>query len=98
MSNNFRNAKYNAIGFIFPVAVSLFTTPYIVHKLNTDIYGIYVLAISLMGMLSFLDLGFGQGIIKFVSHYEAKNDFKRINEIINTSLLINIAMGLLGGL
>ena len=98
MSNNFRNAKYNAIGFIFPVLVGLFTTPYIVHKLNTDIYGIYVLAISLIGMLSFLDLGFGQGIIKFVSHYEAKNDFKKINEVINTSLLINIAMGLLGGL
>jgi len=98
MSNNFRNAKYNAIGFIFPVVVSLFTTPYIVHKLNTDIYGIYVLAISLMGMLSFLDLGFGQGIIKFVSHYEAKRDFKRISQIINTTLMINVVMGLLGGL
>jgi len=97
MKNSFRNAKYNAIGFIFPVAVSLFTTPYIVHKLNTDVYGIYVLAISLMGMLSFLDLGFGQGIIKFVSHYEAKKDFDRINNIINTTLVINLFMGLLGG-
>jgi len=98
MKSNLKNAKYNAIGFLFPVMVSLFTTSYIVHKLNTDIYGIYVLAISLMGMLSFLDLGFGQGIIKFVSHYKAKNDFRKINEIVNTSLLINIAMGLLGGL
>jgi len=98
MSKNFKNAVYNAIGFIFPVAVSLITTPYIVHKLNTDIYGIYVLAISLMGMLSFLDLGFGQGIIKFVSHYEAKKDFKRISQIINTTLMINVVMGLFGGL
>jgi O-antigen/teichoic acid export membrane protein len=88
---------YNAVGFIFPVAVGLITTPYIVHKLNTDIYGIYVLAISLMGMLSFLDLGFGQGIIKFVSHYEAKKDLDRINGIINTTLVINLFMGLLGG-
>ena len=98
MSKNFKNAVYNAIGFIFPAAVSLITTPYIVHKLNTDIYGIYVLAISLMGMLSFLDLGFGQGIIKFVSHYEAKKDFKRISQIINTTLMINVVMGLFGGL
>jgi len=98
MKSNFKNAVYNAIGFIFPVAVGLITTPYIVHKLGTEIYGIYVLAISLAGMLSFLDLGFGQGIIKFVSHYKAKNDLKKINEIVNTSLLINIAMGLLGGL
>jgi O-antigen/teichoic acid export membrane protein len=98
MKSNLKNAKYNAIGFIFPVAVGLITTPYIVHKLGTEIYGMYVLAISLAGILSFLDLGFGQGIIKFVSHYEAKNDFRKINEIVNTSLLINIAMGLLGGL
>ncbi|MFZ8832393.1 MAG: lipopolysaccharide biosynthesis protein [Thermodesulfobacteriaceae bacterium] len=76
MKSNFKNAVYNAIGFIFPVAVGLITTPYIVHKLGTEIYGIYVLAISLAGMLSFLDLGFGQGIIKFVSHYKAKNDLK----------------------
>jgi len=98
MKSNFKNAVYNAIGFIFPVAVGLITTPYIVYKLGTETYGIYVLAISLMGMLSFLDLGFGQGIIKFVSHYEAKNDYKKINEIVNTSLLINIVMGSLGGL
>jgi O-antigen/teichoic acid export membrane protein len=98
MNSNFKNAVYNAVGFIFPVAAGLITIPYIVHKLNTDIYGIYVLAISLMGMLSFLDLGFGQGIIKFVSHYEAKNDFKKINEVVNTSLIINIVMGLFGGL
>jgi O-antigen/teichoic acid export membrane protein len=96
MKSNLRNAVYNAIGFIFPVLVGLFTTPYIVHKLTPEVYGIYVLAISLMGLLSFLDLGFGQGIIKFVSHYEAKGDFKRINDIINTSLFINVIMGLLG--
>jgi len=32
--------------------------PYIVHKLIPDIYGMYVLAISLIGLMSFLDLGF----------------------------------------
>jgi O-antigen/teichoic acid export membrane protein len=46
--------------------------------------------------LSFLDLGFGQGIIKFVSHYEAKKDFIKINEIINTTLVINLIMGTIG--
>ena len=96
MKSNFKNALYNAIGFIFPVLVGLFTTPYIVHKLNTEVYGIYVLAISLMGLLSFLDLGFGQGIIKFVAHYEAKGDYQKINDIINTTFVINLLMGILG--
>ena len=97
MNSNFKNATYNAISFIFPVAIGLITTPYIVHKLTTEIYGIYVLATSLMGLMTFLDLGFGQGIIKFVSHYEAKGDYNRINDIINTTLVINLIMGIIGG-
>lgn len=96
MKNNYRNATYNAIGFIFPVVVALITTAYIVRKLTPEIYGIYVLAISLMGMMSFLDLGFGQGIVKFVSHYEATGDYEKINSILSASLGIFVAMGLLG--
>ncbi len=98
MKNSFKNALYNAFGYIFPVAVALFTTPYIVKKLTPEIYGIYVLAISLMGLMSFMDLGFGQGIIKFVSQYEAKKDYKKINQILSVSLFINSVMGILGGL
>jgi O-antigen/teichoic acid export membrane protein len=96
MKNNFKNILYNALGYVFPVGVALFTTPYIVHKLTPEIYGIYVLAIFLMGVMSFLDLGFGQGIVKFVSQYEAKNDYERINKIIGVSLIIYLGMGLLG--
>jgi O-antigen/teichoic acid export membrane protein len=98
MKSNFRNALYNAIGFLLPVVITIFTTPYIVRKLTPEMYGIYVLAISLMGLMSFLDLGFGQGIIKYVSHYEALHNYERINRIIGISFLIYISMGLVGGL
>jgi O-antigen/teichoic acid export membrane protein len=70
--------------------------PYIVRKLTPEVYGIYILAIFLIGAMSFLDLGFGQGIIKFVSQYEAKGDYRRINQIISVSLIIYVGMGLLG--
>ncbi len=96
MKNSFKNALYNAFGFVFPVVLSLLTVPYIVHKLTLEVYGIYVLAISLMGLMSFLDLGFGQGIVKFVSQYEAKRDYDKINKIIGVSLSIYLTMGLLG--
>lgn len=96
MKNSFKNVLYNAFGFVFPIIIALFTTPYIVHKLTPEIYGIYVLAISLMGLMSFLDLGFGQGVIKFVSHYEARQDYDKINKVIGAILLINSLMGLIG--
>lgn len=96
MKNSFRNALYNAGGFIIPGAVALLTTPYIVYKLTPEVYGIYILAISLIGVMSFLDLGLGQGVIKFVSTYAAKNNYRRINEIISMSILIYLIMGIIG--
>lgn len=96
MKSPMKNSFYGAIGFVFPAIISLATTPYILHKLTVEVYGIYLLAISLVGLMSFLDLGFGQGIIKFVSEYEAREDFEKINKILAVSLTIYTIMGLIG--
>ncbi len=96
MKKNFNNALYSSFGFIFPVALTLITTPYIVHKLTAEVFGIYVIAMSLMGVMSFLNLGFGHGTIKFISQYEAKKDYERINKIVGTTLFVYLIMGIIG--
>lgn len=96
MKSNLKNSVYGTLGFIFPLAIALITAPYIVHKLTPEIYGIYILSTSLMGLMSFFDLGFGQGIIKFVSEYEAKKDFKSIGNVIGVSAYIYFIMGIIG--
>ncbi|OQX54922.1 MAG: hypothetical protein B5M53_05155 [Candidatus Cloacimonas sp. 4484_209] len=98
MKSNLKNSVYGTLGFIFPLAINLVTAPYIVHKLTPEIYGIYVLSTSLMGLMSFLDLGFGQGIIKFVSEYEAKQDFEGIKNVIGVSSYIYLIMGIIGAI
>lgn len=97
MKNNLKNSIYGAVGFIIPLVISLITAPYIVHKLTAEIYGIYVLSTSLIGLMSFLDLGFGQGIIKFVSEYEAKKDYESIKKVLGVSFYIYFFMGVIGG-
>jgi len=89
---------YNAFGFAIPLAITLVSTRYIVGKLTVDIYGLYVLALSVMGLISFFDLGFGQGIIKFISYYHAQHDTDRINKVIDVSLIIHLIMGVLGAI
>ena len=69
MRDTVKNASYNAFGYVFPVALSILVMPYMVRKLTPEVYGIYILCISIAGMLSFLDMGFGQGIVRFVSKY-----------------------------
>lgn len=96
MRDSFKNASYNTFGYIFPAALSILAMPYMVRKLTTEVYGIYILCVSLAGMLSFLDMGFGQGIVRFVSKYEAKNDRERINEIIKVTFTVHALMGVVG--
>lgn len=98
MKNNLKNSFYGTLGFIFPLAITLITAPYIVHKLTPEIYGIYILSTSLMGLMSFLDLGFGQGIIKFVSAHEAKKDFDGVRDVIGVSACIYSIMGIIGAI
>jgi len=97
MRDTFKNASYNTFGYIFPIALSILAMPYMVRKLTPEVYGIYILCVSIAGMLSFLDMGFGQGIVRFVSKYEAKNDRERINEIIKVTFTVHAIMGVVGG-
>jgi len=98
MKSNVKNSVYGILGFISPLAITLITAPYIVHKLTPEIYGIYILSTSLMGLMSFLDLGFGQGIVKFVSAYEAKKDFEGVRDVIGVSAYIYFIMGTIGAI
>lgn len=98
MRSTLKNSFYGALGFILPLVVTLFTAPYIVHKLTPEVYGIYILSTTLIGLMSFMDLGFGQGIIKFVSEYEAKKDFESIRDVIGVSAFIYFMMGIVGAI
>ena len=59
-------------------------------------YGIYALLTSLVGYYGLLDLGLGQGVIKFVSEYSAKKDLQGIGKSINTALCVQILLGFCG--
>lgn len=79
---------------VWSVFLSLFTTPYIIKKLGTDAYGILSLIVVLSGYLSFLDMGFGYGLIKYIAEFQAQDDKAAINKSLATSLFIFFYLGL----
>jgi len=83
---------------VWSVFLSLFTTPYIIKKLGTDAYGILSLIIVLTGYLSFLDLGFGWGLIKYIAEFRAKDDRDAIKKTVETSLFVFLSLGLVASL
>jgi O-antigen/teichoic acid export membrane protein len=74
------------------------TTPYIIKKLGTDAYGILSLIVVLVGYLSFLDLGFSWGLIKYVAEFNAKDDKDSIKKTVATTLFIFFYLGLFASL
>jgi O-antigen/teichoic acid export membrane protein len=56
------------------VVVSLVLPPLLVHRMNTDEYGAWVLILQIGGYINLLDLGLQTAIGKFVAEYDALGD------------------------
>lgn len=90
------NAIAGALGYVWPIALALATTPYIVHKLGNDAYGILALVTSVLGFFAFLDLGVTNAAVKYIAEAYARNDLKEIGKIIGSSLSVFLLVGAVG--
>lgn len=61
--------------------------------LGVDQYGLYVICISLIGFMNFVDLGVGQAVVKFVAGYEATGEREKVNPVLAIALLMYIVLG-----
>lgn len=88
-----RNSLYNSAGWGITVAVNMAATPYIVHKLGIEGYGVYALLTGLVGYYALMDLGLTHGIIRFVAHYRAIGRGTDISRLVNSSLFFYVLLG-----
>lgn len=68
-------------------------TPYVVHKLGIEGYGVYALLTGLVGYYALIDLGLAHGIIRFVAHYRAIGRGDDISRLVNSALFVYILLG-----
>ena len=81
---------------------ALFYTPFMLHKLGQNEYGIYSLVASVISYLTILDLGLGNAVIRYTSKYRALDNKKRECELLGMVFsfycIISVIVALLGGL
>lgn len=68
--------------------IAFFLSPFLVHTLGPDIYGIWALALSVIAYTSLLDAGMKQAISRFIPKYYANQDFDNLNKVVNSAFLI----------
>jgi O-antigen/teichoic acid export membrane protein len=72
------------------MAVGFFLSPFILHRLGNIAYGVWVLAISVVGYMSLLDLGMQNSVLRFVSQGHIKKDHESASEAISAALWVRL--------
>ena len=90
-----RNVLFNWFGTIANMAVGLFLSPFIIHRLGNVAYGVWVLAIGVMAYLGLLDLGMQSAVLRFVSKGHTQNDHQGASEAISAALWVRLQISAL---
>ena len=90
-----RNIFSNWANLFVNIVISFFLAPFVVHSLGNTYYGIWVIMMQFTGYLYLLDFGIRESVIRYVSKFSATKDFDDLDEILNSSVFLYSAIGLL---
>lgn len=81
-------------GLVVNIAVGFFLSPFVLHHLGDDAFGLWILIFSLTGYYGIFDFGIRSSLIRYVSKFQATGDKEHLARLINTSLFVYACLGL----
>lgn len=81
-------------GLAINIAVGFFLSPFILHHLGDEAYGLWVLIFSLTGYYGIFDFGIRSSLVRYVSKFEATGDKDQLARLVNTTLFTYSCLGL----
>jgi len=88
-----KNVTSSWAGLALNIAVGFFLSPFILHHLGDDAFGLWVLIFSLTGYYGIFDFGIRSSLIRYVSKFQATGDKEQLAQLINTSLFSYSCLG-----
>src|ERR1051326_2261796 len=89
----FRNSSLEMASKIVGILAGVFLSPYLIHSLTKETYGLWVLIGSVVGYFGFTDFGVRIATGRLIAFYRAQHDAARVNHTINTSLALLSVLG-----
>jgi len=93
-----KNAAFSLGEYLLLQTLQLASTPFLVHRLGLEQYGIWVLIISVVAMADAMNLGLGNAALRFVSVYRGRGETVSVIRVIRTSVSTSILIAVLAGL
>jgi O-antigen/teichoic acid export membrane protein len=75
------------------ILVGIFISPYILHHLGDDAFGLWVLIFAITGYYGLFDLGIRSSIVRYVAKYSASGETNELNRLLSTALFAYSAIG-----
>ena len=67
------------------IAIAFFMSPFLVHNLGKEQYGIWALVLSIVSYSGFLDAGMRQSLARYIPKYYAVKDYPKLNQVLSTT-------------
>jgi len=80
-----RNAAWNWGIYLIEAVVVLFLSPYVVHMLGHDAYGVWAIILTLTGYFGFADFGIRPAIVYFVARHDALEEPEALNAFVSSA-------------
>ena len=89
-----RSTIFNLIGWIVPVLIQLISIPIIVKGLGEEQYGVWMLGMTIIGLMSFLDMGMIKGGIRFLAEYNGAGNEHGMRQTISLGVYSYFFIGI----
>jgi O-antigen/teichoic acid export membrane protein len=75
------------------VVTGFILSPFIVHHLGDEAFGLWILIFSVTGYYGLFDLGIRSSIVRYVAKYSATGEHDELNRLVNTAMFSYSAIG-----
>jgi O-antigen/teichoic acid export membrane protein len=90
-----KNVGSSWAGLAVNIAVGFFLSPFVLHHLGDEAFGLWVLIFSITGYYGIFDFGIRSSLVRYVSKFEATGDKDQLARLVNTSLFTYSCIGLI---
>lgn len=85
---NLKNASWGSVEYVIVAILQLIAIPVIVKGIGVQMYGVWVISNTFLGLSGILSLGMGQTTLKYVSKYRALQNMDYVSRIICATLTV----------
>jgi O-antigen/teichoic acid export membrane protein len=92
-----KSALWNLVGRAGPLLVAVFATPYLVRDLGPSRWGVFTIALSLVGIFGMFDFGIGRSLTRTISEMLTENRVQEAASLARSGMAVLLVLGAIGG-